>query len=177
LEADDDNTVWKFKRIAAHQGPLTPKDDGWNGSTYNVMIEWENGEITSEPLSIIAADDPVSCALYARDNNLLDNDGWKRFKGIAKRQQKLTRMVNQAKLRSYRTAPKYKYGYEIPRDFMHAKQLDAQCGNNQWQEATTLELQQLQEYNTFKDYGHRGDAPNGFKKIRTHLVFDCKHDG
>jgi hypothetical protein len=177
LEADDDNTVWKFKRITAHQGPLTPKDDGWNGSTYNVMIEWENGEITSEPLSIIAADDPVSCALYARDNNLLDNDGWKRFKGIAKRQQKLTRMVNQAKLRSYRTAPKYKYGYEIPRDFMHAKQLDAQCGNNQWQEATTLELHQLQDYNTFKDYGHRGDAPNGFKKIRTHLVFDCKHDG
>jgi hypothetical protein len=141
------------------------------------MIEWENGEITSEPLSILAADDPVSCALYARDNDLLDRDGWKRFKGIAKRQQKLTRLINQAKLRSYRTAPRYKYGYEIPRDYRHAQQLDERCGNNQWQEATTLELQQLQEYHTFKDYGHRGDAPIGFKKIRTHLVFDCKHDG
>jgi hypothetical protein len=41
------------------------------------MVEWENGEITAEPLSIIAADDPVSCAIYARDNNLLDVDGWK----------------------------------------------------------------------------------------------------
>ena len=98
LEEDGENIVWKFKCISAHQGPLMPKDKDWNGSAYNVMVEWENGEITTEPLSIIAADDPVSCAIYARDNNLLDVDGWKQFHGIAKHQQKLHCMVNQAKL-------------------------------------------------------------------------------
>ena len=41
------------------------------------MVGWENGEITTEPLLIIAADDPISCAIHARDNNLLDVDGWK----------------------------------------------------------------------------------------------------
>jgi hypothetical protein len=41
------------------------------------MIEWENGEIITEPLAIIAADDPVTCAIYARDNNLLDLAEWK----------------------------------------------------------------------------------------------------
>ena len=51
------------------------------------MIEWENGEITSEPLSVIAADDPVTCALYASDNNLLHLDGWKQFKHIAKKEE------------------------------------------------------------------------------------------
>ena len=30
------------------------------------MIEWETGEITSEPLPIIAADDPIACAIYAK---------------------------------------------------------------------------------------------------------------
>ena len=40
-----------------------------------------------------------------------------------------------------------------------------------------LELAQLHEYDTFKDYGYKGDLPNGYKKIRTHLLFDCKHDG
>ena len=40
------------------------------------MIEWENGEITREPLSIIAADDPVTCAIYAKDNDLLDTATW-----------------------------------------------------------------------------------------------------
>ena len=85
LEADGEtDIVWKFRRITAHQGPLTPKDKDWNGSKYNVMVEWENGEITTEPLSIIAADDPVTCAIYARDHSLLHLEGWKRFKGIAK---------------------------------------------------------------------------------------------
>jgi hypothetical protein len=84
------------------------------------MVEWENGEITSEPLAIIAADDPVTCAIYARENDLLDQPGWKRFKGIAKRQKKLFRMANQAKLRSFRTAPKYMYGFEVPQNYAQA---------------------------------------------------------
>ena len=141
------------------------------------MIEWENGEITSEPLSIIAKDDPVICAIYARDNDLLELDGWRRFKGIAKQEQKFKRLVHQAKLRSYRLAPRYKYGYEVPRDFAHAKELDKRNGNTLWQDAMRLELDQLDEYNTFKDLGHKAPAPSGYKKIRTHLVYDCKHDG
>ena len=91
IEQDtEDPIIWKFKRITAHQGPLNSKHPDWKGSTYNVMIEWENGEITAEPLSLIAADDPTTCAIYARENNLLHLPGWKRFKGIAKRQKKLS---------------------------------------------------------------------------------------
>jgi len=62
---DNDPVYWKFKCITAHEGPLSPSHRNYKGSRYNVMIEWENGEITSEPLSTIAEDDPVSCALYA----------------------------------------------------------------------------------------------------------------
>jgi len=50
----------------------------YKGSSYNVLVEWEHGEIISEPLSIIAADDPVTCAICTR-NNLLNLGGWKRF--------------------------------------------------------------------------------------------------
>ena len=96
------------------------------------MIEWETGEITAEPLSIIAADDPVTCAIYAKQHNLLEFDGWKRFKGIAKRQKKLFRMANQAKLRSFWLAPRYKYGFEVPCNFKHAKELDKKNGNTKW---------------------------------------------
>ena len=78
-EEDGEANVWKFCRITGHQGPPSQNDRDYNGSLYNVMIEWENGEITMEPLSIIAKDDPVTCAIYARDNNLLELDGWKRF--------------------------------------------------------------------------------------------------
>jgi hypothetical protein len=32
------------------------------GSTYNVLVEWETGESTYEPLDFIASDDPIPCA-------------------------------------------------------------------------------------------------------------------
>jgi Reverse transcriptase (RNA-dependent DNA polymerase) len=171
----DGDVVWKFKRIVGHEGPFSSKHDNYKGSTYNVMVEWENGEISSEPLSIIAADDPVTCAIYARDNGLLKLPGWKRFKRLAARQKQLYRMANQAKLRSYNSAPKFKYGFEVPRDYRHAIWLDKRNGNSKWADATRLEMAQLDDYSTFKDVGKA--VPDGYKKIRVHLVYDVKHDG
>jgi hypothetical protein len=138
------------------------------GSKITLLIEWEYGEITKEPLSIIAADDPVTCAIYARENGLLNQPGWKRFKHIAKNQQKFTRMVNQAKLKSFHTAPKYKYGYDIPRTYEQAKRLDEKNGNTLWGDDTVVELNQIDEYVTFIDKGHHSKVtpPTGFKRIR-----------
>jgi hypothetical protein len=142
------------------------------------MIEWENGEVITEPLSTIAQGDPVTCALYPQEKGLLELPGWKRFKNkLARRQKKLFRMANQTKRRSFRTAPKYMYGIKIPRDYQHALKLDARNGNRLWQECTALELVQLKEYRTFKDIGHGVPPPEGYKKIRVHLVYVRKHDG
>ena len=176
---EDELRVWKFKRISSHQGPLSDKDPNYKGSKYNVMIEWENGETTSEPLSILAVDDPVTCAIYAKEMNLLDKDGWKRFKGIARRHKKFVRMVNQAKIKSYKHSPRYKYGYELPRngDYAHAIELDRRNGNRKWQDSVVLERSQLHQYSTFKDLGVEAVPPKGYKKIRVHIVFDVKHDG
>ena len=57
-EQDGDQAiVWKFKHIASHQGPLKKGDPGYNGSKFNVLVEWETGESAYEPLDVIAADD------------------------------------------------------------------------------------------------------------------------
>jgi hypothetical protein len=93
---------------------LNKNHSSWKGDKYYVKVEWENGEISYEPLHTIAADDPVTCAIYAKDNALMDTDGWKRFHSLAKRAKKMLRMVNQSKLRSYKTSKKYMYGFEIP---------------------------------------------------------------
>jgi hypothetical protein len=66
---ENDNTVWHFSHIVGHQGPLLRHDTDYNGLKFNVLVEWENGEITTEPLLVIAADDPVTCAVYAREKN------------------------------------------------------------------------------------------------------------
>ncbi|MEL7196229.1 MAG: reverse transcriptase domain-containing protein [Bacteroidota bacterium] len=176
---DETDIVWKFKRIVAHEGPLSKNDHSYKGSKYNVMIEWENGEKTSEPLSILAKDDPVTCAIYARENDLLDLDGWKQFRKIAMRKQTFDRQVNQAKLRSYRRTPKYMFGYQVPHDYKEAINLDKLNGNKRWEEATASEMSVMNEYDVFKDHGHRNRTkpPDGHKKIRVHLVFAVKHDG
>ena len=85
LEGDTDEIMWKFRRIIAHQGPFKQQDKEFKGSRYNVMIEWEDGSRTYEPLGIIAKDDPVTCAAYAKDNDLLDTEGWRQFRSLAQR--------------------------------------------------------------------------------------------
>ena len=40
-----------------------------------------------------------------------------------------------------------------------------------------LELSQLQEYSTFRDLGKGALGPEGYKKIKVHMVYDVKHDG
>ena len=62
------------------------------------MVEWETGEITDEPVSLIAADDPVTCAEYAKKHDLLHLDAWKYLKQIAKNQKQLTRALNQSEI-------------------------------------------------------------------------------
>ena len=55
--------------------------------------------------------------------------------------------------------------------------LDEKNKNSKWQQAETLELNQLDEYSTFDDRGKNGKVPTGYKKIQVHLVYDIKHDG
>ena len=43
------------------------------------MVEWESGDITEEPLSITFADDPITCAAYAKKHNLLNLPGWRKI--------------------------------------------------------------------------------------------------
>ena len=67
---------------------------------------------------------------------------------------------------------------------MHALQLDVQNGNNKWRDAIDLEIEQIKEYQVFKDDGkavyENGKiikAPKEHQTIRVHFVFDLKHCG
>ena len=77
---EDGEIYWKFRRILAHEGPLTHRDKNYKGCGYNLLVEWETGEQTMEPLNLVIADGPVTVACYARENNMLDTEGWRRLK-------------------------------------------------------------------------------------------------
>ena len=56
-ELNNPEWTWLFKSITAHEGPLCTKHPNYNGSKYDLLVQWEDGSITREPL-----DNPVSRA-------------------------------------------------------------------------------------------------------------------
>ena len=171
LEKDQEDgldDVWRFKDILSHR-----KHKG----KVEVFMDWENGEKTWEPLSLIKKDDPISCAIYAKKNNLLNEPGWTQLKRHAKNDKVAARLLNQAKLRSYKAAPRYKYGYQVPKDHQEAMEIDRKTGNDKFKKAEQVELGQLTEYDAFEDMGPGWKPPDGYIKIRCHMVYDIKHDG
>ena len=180
---EDPDSLFKFRDIVAHQGPLESTDPNHKGSKYNVMVEWESGEVTYEPLTLISKDDPITCAVYAKKHDLLDTTGWKHLKRYAKTSKRLIRSVKQSRIRQVRASARYQHGFQVPKDYNDAMRLDKENGNTHWQDAMDLELTQIHEYKVFKDTGkaqfHNGKVviPDGFQKIRVHFVYAVKHDG
>ena len=109
------------------------------------MIEWETGEITQEPLNIIAQDDPVTCAAYAKQHKQIELPKWKKLKHIAKHQKTLSRAINQTNIRQVRRSAVYQFGFLIPRDYKHTLELDKLNGNRRWYDATKKELEKIND--------------------------------
>ena len=58
----DPDSAWSFFEIKGHKGPLYPHHQDYKGSSYNVLVHWEDGSETYEPLDIMAKDDPTTLA-------------------------------------------------------------------------------------------------------------------
>ena len=152
---EDPDSLFKFRDIVAQQGPLESIDPDQKESKYNVMVEWESGEVTYEPLTLISKDDPITCAVYAKKHDLLDTTGWKHLKRYAKTSKRLIRAVKQSRIRQVRASARYQHGFQVP-----------ESSNTHWQDAMDLELTQIHEYKVFKDtVKHDG-------KLKARLVAD-----
>ena len=141
-----DQELYRFRAIIGHQGPLLASDPEWKGSKYNVQVERETGEITFEPLSIIAAHDPVTYVAYAKENDLLALEGWRTFRILAKKNKVLPRAIKQSKIRQVRRSQTYMFGNLIPRNYIEAMQFDSENKNSKLYDAIKLEMESMLEY-------------------------------
>ena len=166
---DAHEVLWFLESIVDHKLNSDKK-------TYSVKVKWSTGEETWEPLKIIAEDDPVTCAKYGKDNDLLDLPGWKRFKRLASREKKFIRMLRQAFASKRKNATRYKFGVRIPKNLKEAKELDRANGNTLWQDALKKEMDQIKAFQTFKDLGKGAKIPHGYQRVHVHIIWDCKYD-
>jgi hypothetical protein len=164
----------KFKAIVAHHEPLLSGHPNYNGSPYDVQVHFENYMVSFEPLNVIAADDPVSCASHGRDNDLPDKQEWKHFNAIAK-QKKMFCIASQAEPWSFQTSERYMYGFEVPCNFDDTVRINAEYGNTQWADTTSLEITQLYEYRLFGRLGCKAHGPEVCHRIQVSLLYARKH--
>ena len=73
-----------YSAILDHQGPLENHYPKYKGSLYNVLIQWDDGTQTWEPLNFIGKQDPMTLACYAHDKGMLNKPGWKFLRCTAK---------------------------------------------------------------------------------------------
>ena len=110
---DEDEQYWGFSQILDHQGPLKTSDPDYNGSKFNLLVQWDDDSQTYKPLSAMIKDAPAAVAKYAKDHGMLDQPGWKSLKWMAKREQKLHRLVKQSK-KAKKTGIIYQFGVQVP---------------------------------------------------------------
>ena len=163
--------LFAFEKILDHHGPLKSSDKDYNGSSYNLKILWTDGSITWEPLYNIINDNPLECAKYAVEHKLLNSPGWKKLRSVARKHH-----LHVNKLKSFPKTKTFKFGVQVPNNSKEAASLDAKNGTNKWRQAEIVEIDQLNDYGVFKDLGKGAKAPEGYKRIRVHLVYNIKHD-
>ena len=176
-KVENGEKLYFFDEITDHVGPLAPGSKGYNGSRYNVKVRWDDGSETWEPLNSMIAQDPVTCAVYAREKNLGNLDGWKKLKKFIRRAKHLNRLVKKAKTAAARRAPRYKFGVRVPRDYKEARRLQEEAGHTKWTDAEKVEIDQINDYDTLKNMGKGTVMPKEYQKIRVHFVYDAKESG
>jgi len=176
--------VWTFEKIPSHE-KVRAGDKDHRGFGTHCLVLWSAGEQTWEPpcdrsgKTGLWIDDPVTAAICARDNGLLDEPGWKLpgLKKMAKTQKKLIRMANEAKLHSFHSEPVCMHGFQVPRNHAKALELDRVNGNTVWIDDEATEPGQIDEHESFIDKGVGFNPGSDHKRIRVHMVNVVKHDG
>ena len=121
---------------------------------YNVLVELETGEVSAKPLDVIAADNPVTCALYAKEAGLLKESAWcpSKTELLLSRTEIQVWIPGATQSRRSHGARREEWQHEVERHRGYGKK----C---------------LLVYQTFEDLGKDGKPPSGYRKL---IV---KHDG
>ena len=187
-QSQNDNNTWNFRNILDHRDMGKGRRNfraskGGRLADHQVLIEWESGERSWEPISEIYRTAPHHLADYAMQHDLIDKWECKSIKirTLAEKSKMMLRLVQRTKLTSHAATPTYMYGVQVPRSHRDAMEMDTKNDNELWSTSERVELGQLEEYEVFEDLGHKSDptarAPEGYKRIPYHMVFAVKHDG
>ena len=172
-ESDDwDDHIWTPEEILEHR---VKKREGCKTPEIKLKIKFKDDEKSWVQLHDLKMQEPMMCIKYALEKDLLHKPGWEWVPSLVKEDERMAGL-NRLIL-AVQTAPKYKFGTEVPKSAKHALELDKKEGKVLWKQAIDTEMKQIMDYETFRVLPNNAPMPPGYKRIPYHLVFDVKVDG
>ena len=113
-----DGDYWRFRKTLSHS--LIPGKKVKDKTGIEIQVVWETGATSTESFEALKEDIPVNLAIYAKQNNLLELDGWDTLKKLTDILKLTERLVKQAKLHLLKYSPRYRYGFEIIKTYKDA---------------------------------------------------------
>ena len=114
------------------------------GRKYEVLVQCEE---TWELLRMMIKADPITMATYAANNDLLNEEQWKRLRTYHRQQKYIMKLITRA-LTGRKRGVHYKFGVQVPNNYNHAVELDKQNKNKEWEASVDTELGKILEYKT-----------------------------
>jgi len=164
-----DDTAVKFAdRFVTVNGQQHHKKStaGWS-----LCVQWRDGSTSWEKLSDLKESYPVEVAEFAVAQGI-DHEpafGWW-VPYVLKRRDRIIAAVN----KRYHKR-QYKFGFEIPKTVIRAKEIDRENGNTLWQDAIALEMEAVRV--AFKLLNDDEAVPPGYQYMECHMIFDIKIEG
>ena len=136
---------------------------------WELLIRWKDGGTDWVALKDIKESYPVQVAEYAISAHISEEPAfaWWASSVLRKRNRIIAKTKSKYWLRTH------KFGIEIPKSVIQARQIDAKCGNTLWWDAICKEMKNVRPaFEVFE--GGKEALPTGHQEIKCHMIFDVK---
>ena len=136
---------------------------------WELLVRWKDGGTDWIALKDIKESYPVQVAEYAVSSRISEEPAFAWWSPLVLK--KCNRII--AKTKSKYWLRTHKFGIEIPKSVLQARQIDAKCGNTLWWDAICKEMKNVRPvFEVFEGDVHQ--LPSGFQEIKCHMIFDVK---
>ena len=136
---------------------------------WELLIWWKDGGTDWVALKDIKESYPLQVAEYAISACISEEPAfaWWASSVLKKRNRIITKTKSKYWLRTH------KFGIEIPKSVVQARQIDAKCVNTRWWDTMCKEMKNVRPaFEVFE--GGIEQLPSGYQEIKCHMIFDVK---
>ena len=136
---------------------------------WELLVRWKDGGTDCVALKDIKESYPVQVAEYAVLARISEEPAfaWWASSVLKKRNTIIAKTKSKYWLRTH------KFGIEIPKSVIQARQIDTKCGNTLWWDAICKEMKNVRP--TFEVFeGGTDQLPGGYQEIKCDMIFDVK---